>query len=995
MVFRFHYMVVIAVGASLSAHAAPVDFSRDVLPVLAAKCFECHGPDAAERKAKLRLDERASAFGELRPGERVIVPGNPDASLLVQRVLHADPEERMPPAEFPKQLTDAERDMLRQWVAEGAAWEGHWAFEPLDNPEPPTVNQGGWPRNAIDNFILAALEARGMSPAPEADRRTLMRRVYFDLIGLPPTPEEVAAFVDDPAPDAYEQLVERLLDSPRHGERWARHWLDVAHYGETHGYDKDKRRPNAWPYRDYVIQSLNADKPYGRFVEEQIAGDVLYPEDPQATVATGFVAAGPWDFVGHVELREGTVDKDITRTLDRDDMVANVMNTFTSLTVHCARCHDHKFDPIKQTDYYALQAVFAGVDRADRPYGPDADTQARRAALSREQEMMAARVAATETLLSAVTSPELSTLEAKRAELEAAIAAADVRESPSNGYHSEIEMNADVVKWVQVDLGAGMAIDGIRLVPAFPTDFAETPGFGFPPRLKVELSDDPAFTSAHVLADYTAHDFPERTDQPYTIAANGAAGRYVRVTATRLWKRLDDYVFALAELQVMAGRGNVALGKAVNALDSIDSGRWNTAHLVDGYDSRNRLDEGAQSRDEQRALHKLKVELRRATRERDGLRLAALTEQEGADYAAAQDGLSKVKAALAALPTPVMVYAAAPSFSAEGSFAPSPAPREIHVLTRGEVNAPADRAWPGAVGCVPGLDSDFGMREGYREGEARAALARWISREDNPLTWRSVVNRVWHYHFGKGLVDTPNDFGRMGSPPTHPELLDWLASDFLKQEQSLKALHRTIVTSATYRQSSISDQDYTAQDGSNQYLWRMERRALDAEALRDSVLAISGKLDLTMGGPPFDTFAFEDDHSPRYLYAQLDPSDARAFRRSIYRSIVRSVPDPWMTTLDCADPSQSVPVRNQTITALQALALYNNPMVTRQAAYLAERVAQESPTMDGHLARAWELAVGRAPKVEELQTITAYAQQHGLAAACRVILNTNEFLFVD
>jgi hypothetical protein len=226
-------------------------------------------------------------------------------------------------------------------------------------------------------------------------------------------------------------------------------------------------------------------------------------------------------------------------------------------------------------------------------------------------------------------------------------------------------------------------------------------------------------------------------------------------------------------------------------------------------------------------------------------------------------------------------------------------------------------------------------------------------------------------------------------------LLDWLASDFLKQEQSLKALHRTIVTSATYRQSSISDQDYTAQDGSNQYLWRMERRALDAEALRDSVLAISGKLDLTMGGPPFDTFAFEDDHSPRYLYAQLDPSDARAFRRSIYRSIVRSVPDPWMTTLDCADPSQSVPVRNQTITALQALALYNNPMVTRQAAYLAERVAQESPTMDGHLARAWELAVGRAPKVEELQTITAYAQQHGLAAACRVILNTNEFLFVD
>lgn len=976
------------------AEIAP-QFSRDVLPILAAKCFACHGPDASKRKADLRLDEAAFAFAALRPGEFPIVPDNPGESLVLQRIEHADPAERMPPADFPKPLTPDEVVMLRRWIETGAAWESHWAFAPLSQPEPPAVSNPDWPRNPIDQFVLAAQDARGLSPAPEADRATLARRLYFDLTGLPPTPEAVEALVRDPAPDAYEKLVDELLASPRHGERWARHWLDVAHYGETHGYDKDKRREHAWPYRDYVIAAFNDDKPYGQFVQGQIAGDVLFPESPAATVALGFLSAGPWDFVGHVELREDTTDKAITRTLDRDDVVANVMGTFTSLTVHCARCHDHKFDPISQADYYALQSNFAGVERANRPYDADPAVHAQRNALLREQRDLEARRAALEARRAAVTSPELDAREAKRAQLAEELNQQEVTASPSNGYHSAIVQSASAVKWVQVDLGEAVVIEAVRLVPAMPTDFPDTLGFGFPVRFRVEASNDADFAAATILLDQTAADFAGEPGATLEVTGSGAPARYVRVTATRLWERTADYVFALSELQVIAGGENLALGRAVEALDSIDAGRWQTAYLVDGYDSRERLRTGAESPEDRKALRILKRELRRATREAEELRTAALSPADQVALGDVTASLDRVNASLSALLEPALVYAATADFKSEGSFTPSPGPRPVFVLTRGDVNAPAERALPGTVGCVPALPARFGLEEGYAEGEARAALAQWITHPDNPLTWRSIVNRVWQYHMGKGIVDTPNDFGRMGSPPTHPELLDWLTNYFLEHGQSLKALHRLIVTSATYRQQSAPAADYTALDSSNQYLWHAERRPLESEALRDAVLAASGKLDLTMGGPPFDTYVFEDDHSPRYGYAEHDPSDPRAFRRAIYRSIVRSVPDPWMTSLDCADPSQSVPVRNQTITALQALALFNNPFVVRQAAFLAERVAAEVDTLDAQLSRAWSLALSQPPSPVELAQLRPYAEAHGLPAACRLILNTNAFFFVD
>ena len=461
-----------------------------------------------------------------------IVPGQPEASLLLEYVSGEKPE--MPKDAPP--LAAEQVAALRRWIAEGAPWpEGAvlenkkkidgdwWSLVPLAEVEVPELDDP-WIRTPVDAFILAKLHEHGLSPSAEADRRTLIRRLTYDLHGLPPTPEEIDAFVADTRDDAYEQLVDRLLASPRYGERWGRHWLDVVHFGESHGYDKDKPRLNAWPYRDYVINSLNADKPYDQFVTEQIAGDFL-SLDPQATVATGFIAAGPWDFVGHVELREGTTDKAIARSNDRDDMVANTMSTFVSLTVHCARCHDHKFDPIRQQDYYALQAVFAGVERAERPYDVDEETTERRLRLLARAGVKELGLAALNRRVEEITSPEIEALDkqiaAWQSELDALPAA---KASQTLGYHSQIMPAPDATKWVQVDLGESRPIDEVVLVPAHVVYGGHAgPGFGFPPRFKVEVSDDPAFLSSRVLADHTEVDLPHPGDAWQRIAADGTA----------------------------------------------------------------------------------------------------------------------------------------------------------------------------------------------------------------------------------------------------------------------------------------------------------------------------------------------------------------------------------------------------------------------------------------------------------------------------------------
>ena len=733
------------------------------------------------------------------------------------------------------------------------------------------------------------------------------------MIGLPPTPEEIDAFVKDKSKDAYEKLVDRLLASPRYGERWGRHWLDVVHYGDTHGFDRDKRRPYEWPYRDYVIKSFNDDKPYSRFVKEQLAGDTLYPGDADALIGTGFIAAGPWDFESQMELREGTVEREKARSLDRNDMIIQTMSTFASLTVHCARCHDHKYDPIPQKDYYRLEAVFSGVERRNRIVSDPAAEQ--RAAITKRQEEIAASLPA--------------------------------------GWSSAIAPTEDTAKWVQIDLGKSVPLTEIRLVAARPID-SEKDGYGFPLRFTVAVSDDADFGKSETLADNTLVDYPNPGATTVKIPAAGKTARYVRVASSLLYKKSNDsYLMAFGEIEVESEGQNVAADAPVTASDSLDAPAWNTKFLTDGFDGR--------------------------------LWLRFPDDFEVRKHAvAAVDEYTELAKQLAALPEPRMFY----------GVESIPA-RKTSLLKRGDVTKPIEEVTPGGPSAVEAVKVDF-PTDPKDEGKRRAALAEWITDAKNPLTRRSIVNRVWQYHFGRGIVATPSDFGRNGIAPMNPELLDFLADEFAKNGESIKKLHKLIVTSATYRQSSAANEKAANIDADNLLLWRANRSQLAAEEVRDAVLAVSGKLDLKAGGPGFDLFKFTDDKSPVYDHLDVASINNPAnWRRTVYRFAVRSVPNPFLESLDCPDPSINTPVRTSTITALQSLALMNDPFMIKQSECFADRLGKLAKDPVGQIEAGFHLALGRAPTAAESSDLVPFVEKEGLPSLCRVLFNTNEFFFVD
>ena len=974
---------------STSLSAAEPDFKKDIEPIFKSACVSCHGPQKS--KGGLRLDSAAPNFGIGEAGAS-ISPGYVGKSFLVDRVESAV-DGRMPP-DGPALKPESVK-LLKDWIAAGAKrpvvavsedrtqW---WSFQPIKKVVPPVLPAGEtrWSRNVIDQFVRAKQLQQKLKPAAAADRRTLIRRLSFDLLGLPPSPEEVDRFVNDPAPEAYERLADRYLASPQYGERWARHWLDVVHFGDSHGYDKDKPRPNAWPYRDYVIRSLNADKPYARFVQEQIAGDVLFPGTPDGIEALGFIAAGPWDFIGHAEVPESKIDGKIARHLDRDDMVANTMSTFMSMTVHCAQCHNHKFDPVSQEDYYRLQAVFAALDRADKAYDADPAIARQRETLVERRKRTEAELAGVREEIKKAGGAELARLDALLAKIAMPVAGG----APEFGYHSAIAERPDMVKWVQVDLGKPVELAKLAITGCH-DDFAGIgAGFGFPVRFKIELADDAEFkTNVQLIADRTTADFKNPGVEPLRFDASKKKGRFVRVTATKLATRQNDYIFSLAELEAIDAAGkNVALGRPVSALDSIEAPvRWRASNLTDGitYTGKNATPvNGDELRQQRREL--LGKVVAKPTRERE-------TKLTG--------DLAAIGASLAKLPGQRMAYIGM-VHTGGGAFTGTGAqggkPRPIHLLNRGEVTKPGKLVEAGALTQLPGIPGEFKLPATHAEGDQRAALAKWLSSGDNPLVWRSIVNRVWLYHMGRGLSDTPNDFGRMGQAPTHPELLDWLAAGFRDHDGSLKWLHKTIVTSETYRQSSAGDADAVRTDSGNTWYARMNRRKLEAEAVRDSILAVSGKLDLTMGGPAFQDFIIDKpDHSPHYEYDRYDPEDIRTHRRSVYRFLVRSQLQPFMTTLDCADPSVSVDKRTQSYSPLQALAVLNNKLSTAMARHFAERLARESKDPADQVRRAVRLALGRDATAEEVTALVEHSGKHGLASACRLLFNLNEFHFVD
>ena len=979
-----------------------------VAAIFEKRCVECHNAD--EKKGGLSLQSRADLIAGGDGGTSITV-GKPAASVLLDMVSGDKPE-------MPKKgakLTAAEVESIRTWIAAGATWppqrkledksladSNWWSLRPLARPARPALSVADqpWATNPIDGFILAQLREQGFAPSPQADRRTLIRRLYFDLLGLPPTPEEVDSFVKDPDSRAYDNLVKRLLASPHYGERWARHWLDVVHFGETHGYDKDQPRRNAWPYRDYVIRAFNTDKSYSRFLEEQIAGDVLHAESLDGIEALGFISAGPWDFIGHVEVPETKIDGKVARHLDRDDMVTNAIGTFNSLTVGCAQCHNHKFDPIKQVDYYRLQAVFAAVDRADRKYHTDATTLAKYTSLEQQQREVTVAQKLLDEEVKKRGGEEL-------VKLETAIAAARQTAPPGlppeYGYHSQLSSQADALKWVQIDLGASLPITGLSYIGCYDNFNSIGSGFGFPLRFKIELSDDPSFQKdVRTVVNRTEQDVANPGTTPQVAKFDKQSARYVRMTATKLAFRQNDYTFALAELQVLGEDGkNQAAGAKVTSLDSIEAApRWRMTNLVDGKFP------GAQEASQRGAR------LDQLVAERKALLAKVVDVELQAKLEGAEKSAATITAELSKIAPPNVVYAGTVHFGSgnfSGTGNSQGKPRPIFVLQRGDVKNPKEEVGPGALSCFPELPGEFNLAASHTEGDRRAALARWLSDKRNALTWRSIVNRVWQYHFGRGIVDTPNDFGRMGQLPSHPELLDWLAVEFrdggdFLQAQSLKSLHHLIVTSSTYQQQSQPKESELARlkndprktDAGNVYLWRMNRRKLEAEAIRDSVLQVSGKLDTKMGGPSFQDFVIDQPaHSPHYEYHLHDPNDPKSHRRSIYRFIVRSQPQPFMTTLDCADPSMRVDKRNESLSALQALAWLNNGFMVTMSGHFAARIERETNEPAEQSRLLFRLAVSREPSAIEQKLFADYIRVHGLTNACRAALNLNEFAFVD
>ncbi len=961
--------------------ADEVFFGEKVRPLLEERCFKCHSHKAAKLKGGLTLDSRSGweVGGDTGPA---VVPGKVDESLLIQMVRWSDEDHQMPPKE---KLPAAEIALLEEWVKRGAPdprkaakSEGDWwSLKALVKPALPASADG----NPIDAFIQAKLKEKQLSPSTAADRRTLIRRVFYDLHGLPPSPEEVDAFVKNEDPQAYEKLVDQLLASPRYGERWARHWLDTIHFADTHGFEHDDLRPNAWRFRDYVIASLNRDTPWDRFIREQIAADVLFPEEPQLTAALGFLGAGTYD-----SSAAGTAPMSF-EYLDRDDLVTQTMAAFVSTTANCARCHAHKFDPISQEDYFALQAVFAGIGKGDIFYDDDPATLRERKRLDGVNAAVANRDAAV--LLSA-------------------------------------ESRALVEKW-EKERGAASAWEPVR-----PEIFVSAAG------TTLERLDDGSILASGARPD---------TDT-YAITATTTLRE---ITALRLDLMLDDSLpvkgpgragngnLHLSEFEVQIFRPGSAKAEPVKiqrATADFDQLGYGIAGAIDGNLKTSwaihpnvgqphyavfELAAPVQLGPESKIVITLK-QLQHGVHLLGRFKISALFSPHASPNAvpAAVGAMLETPAAtrtleqkltlaafvvgadaeqkMSTLPAPVAVWAAGRTATNERGAITIAEPRTIRLLKRGDLTKPGDEVSPGALSAVTALRARFDLRNSKDESARRAALADWLADPRQPLTWRSVVNRVWHYHFGKGICDTPSDFGRMGGEPSHPELIDWLAVWFRDDAKgSLKALHRLIVTSATYRQSSAPNSAASAIDPDNRLLWRMNRPRLDADSVRDTILAVDGRLDLSMGGPSVALFTSKPgaQSTPILDYDNFDHDSPGAARRSIYRLVWRAIADPFMDALDFPDMGLLAPVRSFSASPLQSLALFNNEFTLRHSERFAERLEKSGATTCERIHAAFRLALQREATAGEVADFENLSKTHGLAAACRVIFNSNEFLFLD
>jgi len=908
--------LVVVLRAPASA-ADKVDFVRDIQPLFKERCVACHGEQ--KQKSGLRLDIKAAA---LKGGESygaVIVAGRSADSAMIQLVTEAGNDLRMPP-DGPR-LTAEQIALLKRWIDEGAVWpEGvdsavaenrldHWSFQPLR-----TFPEG----LGIDHFIRAELAKAGLTGADEADRRTLIRRASLVLTGIAPTAEEVEAFVADSDPRAFEKLVDRLLASPRYGERWARHWLDVIAFGETHGFEVNTPRDNAWPYRDYVIQAFNADVPYPQFIREQLAGD-----STGVDAATGFLVAAAALLPGQTGKDEESIEK--ARQDELNDMVANAGGAFLGLTLHCARCHDHKFDPVSQTDYYGLQAIFAGVRHGERPI-----TQANDSNLQ-ERLKLQERLA--------LVSHERGLLEPPAQLGEGAPRRPGVSPRRNIERFPPVEtrkIRFTVQKTVD-DNRHEPCIDELEIYATDGRNVALASAGGKP-----EASgsyDNPKHRLVHINDGRYGN---SRSWISSTVGGGWIAIEFARPESVEaiVWGRDREEKY----------RDRLATQYLIEA--QMPDGGWKVIAA-----SSDRLSPGAQEKP-------LPEELSEADQKR-----ASQLEGELAD----------LERRLAPLWGESVVYA--------GRFEPAPPMFRLH---RGEAMQKREPVSPSAVQA---LHPEFRLPDDTPEQARRIAFAGWLADPQNPLVARVMVNRLWQHHFGEGLVSTPNDFGRNGAKPSHPELLDWLAGEFIRSGWSIKHMQKLIVMSACWKQSSGPRAECLAVDAQTRLLWRFPPRRLEAEVVRDNMLASAGTLDLRMGGPGFSVFAPNSNYVR--LYNPKPEFGPAEWRRAIYMTKVRVAQDATFGAFDCPDAGQPQPKRPRSTTPLQALNLFNSGFVIQQAELLAGRIEQQAGAKRTDQARqAFRLVLQRAPDPEELRVCESLVEEHGLPALCRALLNSNEFLFL-
>lgn len=1092
---------------------AAVDFARDVRPIFEKHCFSCHGE--AKQKGGLRLDVRAAAFKGGEEHGSPIVAGNSKESPLITFTSGADPDLLMPPKG--ERLSDAESRTLRQWIDAGAVWpddgvalndplKTHWAFQPVKRASVPRLVEG-LPTtakvNAIDAFIGEKLAAKGLEMSPPADGRTLVRRMYFDVIGLPPTPEQIAAFAqayEQDADVAVGRLADDLLASPHYGERWSRHWLDVVRFAESDGFEKNSARANAWPYRDYVIRALNEDRPYDQFVRDQLAGDATGQDE-----ATGFLVGGAVDTVK-------SPDPVLTaqqRADELNDMVSATGAAFMGLTLNCARCHTHKFDPVTHTDYHAIAAVFSGVRHGERALKPAdyGERMARAEELGRELEGVQAQLArfepAATTTRTLIIHPEdkertakLKSPSASRTVYEEGTArgekshAGTEKDLPTlgDGYWVWLKDNTmgDVFMWKPKTKGTfrvwaswgsgykshdedaryvldrdgdpGTSKDQTEIGQADHRKFADGTGampnrklwsgfknlgvheFTAASALILRVGGSEGYPTADVLVlQEEAADIGNAVDVraprirvPVKRSANterfaATPAMFVRFTiedTTQLQPCIDELEVltagdhprnvALASLGARATASSTLPGYAIHQVAHLNDGRYGNDHswisdepgkgwVQIEFARPENIDRVVWSRDRDdvpryndRLPTRYAVEVspdgihwQLVASHQDRLdpstklgiatmaRADGLSASEAGQFQELQKRRAQLSQRITEAITMPMAYA--------GKFVP---PSEIHRYQRGDVTQPREVVSPNVLST---LGPKATMAADVPEQQRRLALAAWLANREHPLTARVIANRIWHYHFGTGIVDTPSDLGVNGGKPTHPALLDWLASELMDNGWSLKHLHRLILNSATYRQASDTNEAAMKTDAGSRLLWRFPPRRMEAEPLRDAILSVSGALDPKMGGPGFDLF--EPNTNYVKVYTTKTDYGPAEFRRMVYQNKPRVELDNIFGAFDCPDAGQATPARTLSTTPLQALSLLNSNFAVQQAGMFASRVQREAGSdLPAQVRRAFLLAFGREPAAEESGVALALVHEHGLPALCRALYNANEFL---